>query len=66
MGWLTYPSDLHCVSAFYHKACKSGTSGDSNSGCNRIWKNERSFKDSIVVINGFIEAFLAGMFYAIK
>ena len=59
MGWLTYPSDLHCVSAFYHKACKSGTSGDFNSGCNCISESERSYKVLVVAIDSFAEAFVA-------
>ena len=47
------------MGAFYHKVCKSGTSGDSSSGCNRISKSERSYKVLVVAIDGFAEAFVA-------
>ena len=43
------------MGAFYHKVWKSGTSGDSSSGSNRISKNEKSYKVLVVTIDGFAE-----------
>ncbi len=36
---------------FYHKVCKSGTSSDSSSGCNRMSKNESSYKVLVVAVD---------------
>jgi len=44
------------VDAFYHKVCKSGTSGDSSSKRNRMSKNKSSYKVLVVAVDVFFEA----------